>query len=306
MYRLLAGVHDFMARDVLSRPGAGSVRTVMNFSLGIRIPPEDAATFDHIPDVYNAMRIFENLMKLADCMGVFVAAASGNESDKFPAPQPMSFPAVLSTGKPDPLPKKVVHQLDNVLGVASCTIQKTISCFSNEGSITAPGGNGEDRVIVLPGILGAVERSLPWLIQWLGPDYYRRAAGKQGAKSGPFRHGNISFTEQCSPHTGVYSGPDCEFGVIGPIHDDTNTTSINFRYWAGTSFAAPLVSGLAALYASAGVRTPGDIRQVIENTVIMPPGRLTGTPPVTDGMGSGIIHIPERGPGQYAGNQSKG
>ncbi len=309
MYRLMVGVHDFMTRDMLPRYGTGRDRTVMNFSLGIRIPPEDAATFTHIPDVYNAMRIFENMMKLAQCMGAFVAAASGNESDKFPAPQLMNFPALLSIGKPDPLPGKVVDRLDNVMGVASCTIQETISCFSNEGSIAAPGGNGERRPYVLPGIMGMVERILPGLIQWLGPQYLKRAA--PGQAGGPLTHGSIIYSENCEPHTGEYTGPDCEFGVIGPIHDGNTGTAIKYRYWAGTSFATPLVSGLGAVYGSAGMQNPDDIRQVIENTVIIPPGRLAVPPTIDDGMGKGIIHIPENitqipgknAPGQEARTQ---
>ena len=38
-------------------------------------------------------------------------------------------------------------------------------------------------------------------------------------------------------------GGDCPYGVISLVY---NAGDLSYAYWAGTSFAAPLVSGLAA------------------------------------------------------------
>lgn len=55
---------------------------------------------------------------------------------------------------------------------------------------------------------------------------------------------------RCAPQTAACTGPDCGFGVIGPAVEAPPHSG--FIFWVGSSFATPMVSGLAALVAQAG------------------------------------------------------
>jgi len=61
--------------------------------------------------------------------------------------------------------------------------------------------------------------------------------------SAPAADGDVS----CQPNAQscvATPSPDCDYGVVGPVDAGQNVPG--YAYWAGTSFAAPLVSGLAA------------------------------------------------------------
>lgn len=53
----------------------------------------------------------------------------------------------------------------------------------------------------------------------------------------------------CEPKLHACSGPDCPFSIIGHVHPETLAANAaeSHHHWVGTSFATPMVSGLAAL-----------------------------------------------------------
>jgi serine protease len=67
-----------------------------------------------------------------------------------------------------------------------------------------------------------------------------------------------------------------EYGLIGPV---LNTSKTGYAYWVGTSFAAPLVSGLAARILGRG-GPPGHVRDRLEYNRVAP---------VDPDLGEGII-----------------
>ncbi len=71
-----------------------------------------------------------------------------------------------------------------------------------------------------------------------------------GADGGPWTDGD-GITHSCQPisHTCLPYQSDCPFGVVSLSTEYPS----GYRFWVGTSFAAPLVSGQAALLASGGL-----------------------------------------------------
>jgi len=95
-----------------------------------------------------------------------------------------------------------------VLGVTASNQENEQSCYANDGDVAAPGGDG-------------------------GP-------------SDP----NVDDPIACEPKLNLCEGPDCPYSVIGFVHPDTlaaDAPPATRHHWVGTSFAAPMVSGLAAL-----------------------------------------------------------
>lgn len=98
----------------------------------------------------------------------------------------------------------------NVLSVTSSNMANEQACYANEGEVAAPGGDG-------------------------GPS-------EPGAKN-PLR---------CEPKLHLCTGPDCPYSVIGYVHPETLSpeeaaADVQYHHWVGTSFATPMVTGLAAL-----------------------------------------------------------
>ncbi len=178
LFTLNLALFEFIKAHTQENDALGAV---INLSLGIRVPPDEAKF--NLPTMVQSLR---DILQAAQCANIVVVAASGNNSANLPQPEPANLPA----------------NWPEILGVASSTQTQDRSCFSNQGNIAAPGGNG-------------------------------RFDGKQ-----------------CVPANQDCDSPDCSYAVIGPVlKTDDNT---GFAYWSGTSFAAPLVTGLAALVIEKG------------------------------------------------------
>ena len=148
---------------------------VINLSLGVHPPPE--AEKQGLPTEITSLR---TVLSAARCAGIVVIAASGNDSAKIaPNHEAAQIPA----------------SWDTALGVAASNTERQVSCFSNQGEMTAPGGDG-------------------------GPK------------------------PKCQQRIQTCIAPnDCAYALIGL----SLTSPLGYTYWNGTSFAAPLVSGAAAL-----------------------------------------------------------
>lgn len=135
-----------------------------------------------------------------------------------------------------------------VFGVAATNSKGQISCYSNKGDLAAPGGDGgtwKVNTVMEP----CVSRADTW-------------------DKVPGPHGGAKCNDIAT----------CDFGLIslGETRDGPQ-----YMYWAGTSFATPLVSGMAAL-----AYEEMEKKQVI---CLIQGGKSPGTG--TDPLGTGIIDL---------------
>ncbi len=219
LFTLVREMFNFMR--AAGTPGEGRLGTLMNLSLGIRVPPEEANF--KLPQEVLALYY---LLEAASCLNIVVVSAAGNESSPAGALEP-NLPARWNP---------------NVIGVAANNDRDQRACFSNRGMIAAPGGDG----------------------------------GKQDAPGGR-RSGKA-----CIPMNQTCDGPECGFGVIGPVLE--NPARTGFIFWSGSSFSTPLVSGLAALVLQAGQGsyTPSRVAALIN----------CGATKVDDpALGAGVINV---------------
>jgi subtilisin family serine protease len=214
LFTLNQALFDFMGRVESDREKGG----VINLSLGIRVPPTDTVGFEGLP---RQVQSLQDLLALARCSGIVVVAAAGNNSAGDDIPELANVPAAWSS----------------VNGVAASNIEAGRACFSNQGDIAAPGGDGRE-----PGQL----------------------------------------TRRCRPRISDCTDPDCPFAVIGPVTN--GTTSSDFAYWTGSSFATPMVAGLASrvLEEGAGDFTPADVRAILECGASRTANRY---------LGAGVINV---------------
>jgi subtilisin family serine protease len=117
LFTLMKAIFNFL-KDNLGQAPAGQV---INLSLGVRLPPEEAKF-----GLPAAILSLQYLMNAARCLGAVVAAAAGNDSAASPLPDPPNLPAGWNTG----------------LGVAATNPENQRACFSNQGRLAAPGGDG--------------------------------------------------------------------------------------------------------------------------------------------------------------------
>ena len=216
--------------------------TVANLSLGIRIPPPEAQEQFELSTV--GVEALYTLIQLAHCRNIVVVAASGNTSASIYPPELADLPADWSA----------------VIGVAASNRANQRACFSNQGEIAAPGGDGrmpQDPIPATPLPLGCRNR-----------------------------------LEKCADGS-------CEFAVIGPImpsnagnNDTGETQQIGLAFWNGSSFASPLVAGLAArILAESPQLSPDDVRHIIEcgATQAEFPHDIEGRP--DRHIGDGVINV---------------
>jgi subtilase family protein len=225
LWTLNKGLHDFISH--MSAWTGKLDKTVINMSLGFRVinntedndtgteqdvpkspendnlaEEETAATEQDAPDVMNEdVETLRSLLKTANDMGAIMFAAAGNTSDSARVEE-MEVPAS------DPA----------VYGVAATNINGERSCYSNEGEVAAPGGDGgmepprPDGKPQMP----CVGRSDTW------------------NQTPPPKGSTVPCTDV----------GNCPFGLISLAQTRYGP---QYVMWSGTSFATPLVSGLAAL-----------------------------------------------------------
>ncbi len=221
LFTLLKAVFNFLKESVGDQENQPT-GMVINLSLGVRVPPEEAKI-----GLPGAVVALQYLMNASRCLGAVICAAAGNNSAHTPfLPEPANLPARWVSG----------------MGVAASTIDNRRACFSNQGRIAAPGGDGR--------------------------------ASKDHPES------------DCRPRTADCQGADCPSAVVGPVilppySDETRTS---YLFWSGSSFSAPLVSGLAALVIQAGQGqfTPNEVESLI----------ICGATPTNDPyLGVGVINV---------------
>ncbi len=191
--------------------------TIYNLSLVARpdnegddLPPElrdiicEVAALFNYPQTPFPVISLELIMQMIVDRGGVIVSAAGNGS----------------AGKRVPLTAGLPAAYVNVIGVGASNQKGERSCYSNEGDLYAPGGDG---------------RADP--------------ASKSGCVPG---------------HTTCATGDaNCPFGVVSVASKLPGGPG--FAYWVGTSFATPLVSGLAALRLEALV-PPADVAADLAQT----------------------------------------
>lgn len=161
----------------------------------------------------------------------------------------------FESGAPPNEPEKPAAY-DFVLGVAGSTKQDTRACYSNlavvNDDIAAPSGDGGSAVITETQSNGTV----------------------------------VLQNHTCAPVADTCADPACEFGLVSTVQQTFTTTG--YAYWSGTSFAAPLVSGAAAVCLNQG-KTAAQVLQALRSTAR--PSQILPTAVDHDSLGSGILDL---------------
>lgn len=195
-----------------TQPGARA--GVINLSLGVHLLPEEK--LGPLPPDAQSLRTILDVA--TQCFPIVVVAASGNDSAGLDQPAEAQIPALWGAS---PTETPIAH----LIGVAaSSKVDKAAnkprerSCFSNQGEVTAPGGNGGER------------------------------------------------PKECQQLIETCQG-DCEYGLLSL----SISSPTGYTYWNGTSFAAPLVSGQAAVLLSNGLPA-ADVEPCILNSATLDNG----------------------------------
>lgn len=146
--------------------------------------------------------------------------------------------------------------------------------------VAAAGNESHDGQLRFPNLPARLEQVIG--VEASTRDRGRACYANRGDIAAPGGDGGPGANNRCVPRAQSCSGPDCEFGVVGPALEDAPRPG--FIFWVGSSFAAPMVSGLAALVLEAG-QGSYSAEQVAE--IIR-----CGSVPVPDGsQGANVINV---------------
>jgi hypothetical protein len=146
--------------------------------------------------------------------------------------------------------------------------------------VAAAGNESHDGQLEFPNLPARLEQVIG--VEASTRDRGRACYANRGDIAAPGGDGGAGANNRCVPRAQNCNGPDCEFGVIGPALEDAPHTG--FIYWVGSSFATPMVSGLAALVLEAGQGgyTAEQVAEIIR----------CGAVPVPDGsQGANVINV---------------
>jgi subtilisin family serine protease len=142
---------------------------------------------------------------------------------------------------PYPVHNRIVS-LDDLLGLARLQGHVTVAAAGNgSGCVTPPAKpNAMEAPAAVPGVIGVVASN---------KDGDRACFSNQSQAQAKLEQilapGGEGVDPGCKPMSQDCNGlgGNCPYGVISLVYDAGH---LSYAYWAGTSFATPLVSGLAA------------------------------------------------------------
>jgi subtilisin family serine protease len=222
LFDLLAAVQQFYDRNGTAE-SLDLHGTVLNLSVGVHHPI--TPTFPSLTptDTFglpSEVQSLKQLLRYGYDKGALIVAASGND---------------FAFGQPDSSWTETPADYDFVISVGGSNSSGARSCFSNNGDLFAPAGEGD------PGCSGP-------------PD------------------------QRCAT-----TPTDC---IISVIHEEQEFTNAAFGSWVGSSFAAPQVSGLAALVLEA--LTP-EVQQAATADTVTPPQKITAV--LACGATTGSVNV---------------
>ena len=214
-YQIAKALHAYISRK--SSWTGDLDETVVNLSLGIAMPNEEEQALKP--------KIAWNQLKSIDPISGLRILNSYSLKEAIDEANRKGAIIVAAAGNDSDRPKNRVIDMvfpakyENVLGVAATNPEREFACYSNVGDVSAPGGEGGETTRTKP------DRTTELI------------------SCGPRAD---SWDKNPGPNNGAacQDPANCAYGLIslGQIGN-----SPQYIYWAGTSFATPLVSGLAAL-----------------------------------------------------------